>query len=470
MCKVQRLNARRPLSLTIALCVLLGFSLRTVYAQEPDALSKAFQRVAETITPSVVNIRSTGHAKIDVQDAESVPPGLRDYLEKFAPPQSGLGSGVIIDKEGHILTNNHVVAGAEEISVRLTDKRTFPAKLIGTDLGTDVAVIKIDADGLVPAKLGDSDALSIGEFVVAAGTPFGLDNTITAGIVSAKGRSSILGGNSYEDFIQTDAAINPGNSGGPLANLQGQVVGINTAIFSRTGGYMGIGFAIPINLCRSVFESLITDGRVIRGWLGVGIQNITEDLAKSFGFSSTEGALVGHIAPGGPADQAKVRQGDIITHLNGERIENINHLRNAIAATKPGTAVDLKIFRHGDTRDVRITLGELPAELTKAITPSPEEEKAGEDIGMQLENLSPETARQLGVSPETGVLIRGIRPGSLAAASEFQPGDIIRTIDGKQVRNISDFRKLMTKAALKKGLLVVVENQHLQRFVSIQQD
>ncbi|MCB0331696.1 MAG: trypsin-like peptidase domain-containing protein, partial [Bdellovibrionales bacterium] len=277
---------------------------------QAQALSRAFEGVATKITPALVNIRAVTRATPVVKRGRSngrgpaLPPGLpapfRDFFERFGDqlpfddggraPSQGLGSGVIVDSKGHILTNNHVIAEADEVTVRLSDGRSFEAEVVGADSRTDLAVIKIDAPNITPAKLGDSDQLKIGEWVVAAGTPFGLENTITAGIVSAKGRS-IMGGNAYEDFIQTDAAINPGNSGGPLADLSGAVVGINTAIFSRSGGYMGVGFAIPINLAKSIMASLIEDGKVTRGWLGVVIQELTDELAESFGYSSQKGAL-----------------------------------------------------------------------------------------------------------------------------------------------------------------------------------
>ena len=325
-----------------------------------EELSQAFERVAETITPSVVTISTESTPKKSKAKQGDDP--LRkffgdDFLDKMVPtPQRGLGTGVIVDEQGHIITNNHVIGESTEVSVRLSNERTVKAKVVGTDPRTDLAVIKIKVKAELPkpAKLGDSEKLKIGEWVVAAGASFGLDNTITAGIVSAKGRA-LSGGSQYEDFIQTDAAINPGNSGGPLVNLRGEVIGINTAIVSKSGGYMGIGFAIPINMAKQVLGSLITNGKVTRGWLGVGIQNLNEDLARSFDYDATEGALVGHVDPKGPAKKAGLQQGDIIVQVGNDRIKNVNQLRNLVAGIKPSTTTELTLIRAGRKETKSVT-------------------------------------------------------------------------------------------------------------------
>jgi len=438
--------------------------------QFANQLSEAFRDISETITPSVVNIRSTMKRSSTPPGLENLPEPFREFFERYGaqpqlpqqPPQAGgLGSGVIIDREGHILTNNHVVANSEEVTVRLSDKRSFKADVVGTDPRTDLAVIKIEADNLVPARLGDSDLLSIGEWVVAVGAPFGLENTITAGIVSAKGRS-IMGGNAYEDFIQTDAAINPGNSGGPLVNLKGEVVGINTAIVSRTGGYMGIGFAIPVSMAANVFESLIETGRVVRGWLGVGIQNLNQELASSFGYENTTGALIGHIDPNGPAAKSKLSQGDIVISVNGVEIEDVSQLRNMIAAMRPDAEVTLRVIREGKARDVTVRLGELPSD--EVVAPSPEKEAEEIELGLQLESLTEQMASQLGTKTSAGILVKNVLPGSPAAAAGFQPNDIIKRINNTDVSSVEDFRKLVTKDALQKGVRMIVENRGMERF------
>jgi serine protease Do len=323
-------------------------------------------------------------------------------------------------------------------------------------------VIKIKVKEALPkpAKLGDSEKLKIGEWVVAAGASFGLDNTITAGIVSAKGRA-LSGGAQYEDFIQTDAAINPGNSGGPLVNLRGEVVGINTAIVSKSGGYMGIGFAIPINMAKQVLDSLISNGKVTRGWLGVGIQNLTEDLAQSFNYTETEGALVGHVDPKGPAKKTGLQQGDIIVQLGKTKIKNVNQLRNMVAAIKPGTSTDLIFMRNGKTETRAVTIGELPTQVVEAET---REEGSVEDLGMTVEEFDESSPRKPRSERTKGLIITQIDPQGLAADADLQVGDVIVSINGKDVSSINDFRAATEKGDPKKGFRFVVESQGMERF------
>lgn len=445
-----------------------------------ETLSYAFAEAAKIITPSIVNISAVKRARV-ARGLRQMPDPFfdqfrdffgPDFFDRFTPfrnpegfSQQGLGTGVIVDDKGHILTNNHVIGDADEVTVRFPGDKTYKAEIVGSDPRTDLAVIRIKAEDLVPAKLGNSDELKTGQWVVAAGNPFGLENTITAGIVSAKGRS-IMGGGQYEDFIQTDAAINPGNSGGPLVNLKGEVVGINTAIFSRSGGYMGIGFAIPINMARSVMDSLISKGKVVRGWLGVGIQNLSEDLAKSFAFEGTEGALVGHLEKGGPAESAGVKQGDIIVKLDGERIRNINQLRNSVAALAPGKKIDLEVMRDGRRQTLRVKVGELPAQEVREQT---EEDSAG-DLGMRVENLTPDLARQLGVREGSGVVVRSVLPGSPAARAGVQRGDIIVSINGKPVKSIGEFNQALGHADIKKGIRLVLQSEGMERFAFLKTD
>jgi serine protease Do len=281
--------------------------------------------------------------------------------------QTGQGSGFIVSKDGYILTNHHVVGDADRITVTLSDGREFTAKTVGTDPKSDVAVIKIEADNLPILPLGDSDALEVGEWVMAVGNPFGLSHTITVGVVSAKGRSTV-GITDYEDFIQTDAAINPGNSGGPLINLTGEVVGIITAIFSRSGGYMGIGFAIPVNMAKAIQKQLVETGKVIRGSLGVNVQNLSKELAESFGLDSTDGVLIAGVTKDSPADKAGLRRGDVIVEFNGRNIENVGQFRNLVALTIPGTKIKLVLIRGGKRSDLAVKLGRIPEGLIAGAT------------------------------------------------------------------------------------------------------
>jgi serine protease Do len=436
-----------------------------------DELSSAFEQVAESITPSVVTISTETKPK---KSAAKGNEPLRDFLgddffDRMVPsPQRGLGTGVIVDDQGHILTNNHVIGEADEVTVRLSTEKTAKAKVVGVDPRTDLAVIKIKVkEGLPkPARLGDSDKLKIGEWVVAAGASFGLDNTITAGIVSAKGRA-ISGGAQYEDFIQTDAAINPGNSGGPLVNLRGEVVGINTAIVSKSGGYMGIGFAIPINMVRQVMESLISKGKVTRGWLGVGIQNLSEDLASSFNYDGTEGALVGHVDPKGPAKKAGIKQGDIIVQVGKERIKNVNQLRNYIASLKPGSGLEISVVRDGGKKSFSVDIGELPAQPEQG--PQSAAEGENEDLGLTVEPLNEGSARRSHTSRTTGLVVTEVSPQGLAARAEIRPGDIIVSVNGKEVTTITEFKDSIAKGNLGKGIRLVIESQGMERFAFLRQ-
>lgn len=379
------------IALMCALCMALGGGPVPAQAKVPSSLEsvgKAFVDIAEKVNPTVVNIQTVRKAVIPTghgMESQMDNPRLREFFEEhglkrfFQGPQGphsqrefrpqAMGSGVIVTPDGYILTNAHVVNQAQEIKVTLTDKRSFKAKLVGADKESDVAVIKIDAQNLPAAELGDSDKLRVGEIVVAVGNPFGLNKTVTSGIVSAKGRTN-MGIVDYEDFIQTDAAINPGNSGGPLVNIRGQVIGINTAIASRSGGYQGIGFAIPSNSARLIMADLIKEGKVHRGLLGVNIQDLTESLAKSFESKSSKGALVSQVVPAGPAEKAGVKTGDIIVAINGKAVESAAQLKNEVAACKPASKVSLSVFRNGKTVKLSARLGERVAKTdTPAVPP-----------------------------------------------------------------------------------------------------
>jgi len=440
------------------------------------ALSAAFEEVAEAVKPSVVSITSIKR----VETPALIFPGprgpLRDPLREFfgddlferffgrgQPEREGVvrggGTGVIVSADGYVLTNNHVVEGADQVTVSLADGRRFVAQIVGTDPKTDLAVIKISADGLKPAQLGDSERLRVGEWVLAVGNPLGLEQTVTAGIISAKGRSYV-GLAEYEDYIQTDAAINPGNSGGPLLNLDGQVVGINSAIVSRSGGYMGIGFAIPANMARKVMEDIIADGKVTRGYLGVIVQNLTPDLARSFGYDQPHGVLVAEVAPDGPAAKAGIESDDIIIELGGKPMDNMNELRNAVATTDPGTKVEVKVFRKGQTRSLKVEIGELDS--------APVSRAAGrttDDLGLAVENLTAEEARRLGLSDAAGVLVTEVEPGGVAERSGLLRYDVIISVGDKPVRNVRDFHAALREHDLDRGVRIKVRTQDASRYV-----
>lgn len=432
-----------------------------------------FVPIAKRAKASVVNVSSVKKSKQDGQSFQNPffddPFFRRFFGEEFerrmpAPrefQQQGLGSGVIVTQDGYIITNNHVVEGADELNVSFPDKRTFKAKVIGTDPKTDVAVIKIDASNLPALPWGDASQLEVGEMVLAVGNPFGLSQTVTMGIISAIGRANV-GIVDYEDFIQTDAAINPGNSGGALVNLKGELIGINTAIFSRSGGYMGIGFAIPSTMAKSVMQSLIKHGKVIRGWLGVSIQDVTPDLAKEFGATENTGALVGDVMEDSPASKAQLERGDIITAYNGVSVRDSNHLRGLVAETSPGTTARLSVLRDKNPLDLTITIGELPKELAKA---SRDGSGKGEHT---LAGITVENARQSGRSkPSSGVVVTDIEPESPAERAGLQKGDVIREINRKPVKDVKDFERLASQLSSRSSVLILVNRGNRAIFLSI---
>jgi len=357
-----------------------------------------------------------------------------------------MGSGVIVSPDGKILTNAHVVKDADEIKVTLGDKRTFQAKVIGADPDSDIAVIKIDAKDLPTATLGDSSKLRVGEIVLAVGNPFGFNQTVTSGIVSATGRTNVKI-IAYEDFIQTDAAINPGNSGGPLVNIYGEVIGINTAIATRTGGYQGIGFAIPSNSAKRIMEDLLTEGKVRRGLLGVHIQDVTEALAKSFGRDTADGALVNNVVPGSPADKAGIQPGDIILEFNGQPISNAGQLRNVVAAEKPGATATVVVFRNKKKLSLPVTIQERTKDSFAATEPSGEfGERTLKQLGLEVEKLPPSLSERLGLSKGEGIRVKDVNPGGPGARMGIMPGDVILEVDGKSIRDVEEFNEAIAKA------------------------
>jgi serine protease Do len=474
----HRSHPMQVLGIAFLLFILLGMST-LVHAQEKALenlkdTGRAFASVAREASPAVVFIK----VEKTVTANPSMGPFNDDFFKRFfgepAPGQpqnpspqqkrmlQGQGSGFIISSDGYILTNNHVVGDADKVLVKLLDGREFTAKTIGTDPPTDVAVIKIDAKNLPVLPLGDSGKLEVGEWVLALGNPFGLSHTLTAGIISALGRSSI-GIADYEDFIQTDAAINPGNSGGPLINLEGQAIGINTAIFSQSGGYMGIGFAIPINLVKEINNQLIEHGSVTRGYLGVTAQDLTPELVQSFGLKDAKGALVAQVTPDSPAQKAGLKQGDVIVKFNGEPIDAIVPFRNKIAMTAPGTILELTIIREGKEKVFPVTIEKMPS--TERVASSRPE--GVDKLGLTVVTLTKEMADQYGYQGERGVMVTQVDPGSIAARAGIRPGILVQEVNRKPIRDTNEFKQAV---AGKATVLLLVKDKRGSQFVALQLD
>ena len=431
----------------------------------PVNFSEGFSAVLEPLLPAVVNI-STSKVVKSQKGGEN--PFFQDpfFRQFFGNPddqqpreqrEHSLGSGVIVNPDGYILTNNHVVDGASDVQVTLSDKRQLKAKIVGTDPRTDIAVLKIPATGLSTVTLGDSAKAKVGDIVLAIGDPFGIGETATMGIVSAVGRRnlSLEGPGGYEDFIQTDASINPGNSGGALVNTRGELIGINTAIISNGGGgNQGIGFAVPVNMARGVMEQILKTGKVTRGYLGVSIQGITPDLAKAFNLPSAEGALVGDVTPDSPGAKAGLQKGDVITALNGQKIADYTDLRLRISQTAPGTSVNLEVYRNGQKQQMKATLVEFPEKAETAQNEPQGETPALE--GVQVENLTNDIAQQLNLPAGTrGVVITRVDPDSTAAETGLQRGDVIQEVNRKPVNNVEQFRAAVRAAANQPLLLLI---------------
>jgi serine protease Do len=423
-------------------------------------LEKAYIQVAENVKPWVVTITS---AKIlryryynpweDLFDFFGNRDRRRDQNQDREQEyrQEGLGSGVIISQDGYILTNNHVVQEADEIRVVTMDNKEFTAKLIGRDEKTDVAVVKIDDKNLPYAKLGDSDKIKVGQIVMAIGNPFSqqLQLTVTEGIISAKGRSNI-GLSSYEDFIQTTAAINPGNSGGALVNLRGELIGINTAIISRSGGFNGIGFAIPINMARRVMDMLMDKGYVVRGYLGVVPQTIDEEMAQALGLGDSRGALIASVEAGTPADKAGLKEQDVVLEIDGRKIADDNDFRLRVAEHDPGDKINLKIIRNGNIKNVVVTLTERPDDRP----PQQLSEKENEKLGIKVANLTSDLVRRYGFEDEEGVVVVDVKQGSSAYRKGVREGDLITSVNREDVTGVRDYNRLMDK--LKPGDVVLL--------------
>nr|WP_321465652.1 DegQ family serine endoprotease [uncultured Desulfobulbus sp.] len=485
-------NARSSGKIAFASCLLcltlLAGSYQPLHAQSEDDIAfldrsaKAFASVVKKAGPAVVHVAVEKEKTAQGRDPLEL---FNDpFFERFFGPQfrnprnnpnkekrtykqQAAGSGFIIASDGYILTNNHVVADADRITVRLADKREFKAKVVGTDPQSDVALVKIDAKDLPVLPLGNSDSLEVGEWVIAIGNPFELNQTVTVGVVSAKGRNR-MGITDYENFIQTDAAINPGNSGGPLLNIHGEAVGMNTAIFSRSGGYMGIGFAIPINMAKNIEQQLRKNGKVARGWLGVMIQDVNEDLAKSFG-GEVGGALVSEVTDGSPAKKSGLLQGDIITAINGEKVTDVADLRNKIAMTPPNTELKLDVLRDGKEKELVVSIGEQPADMSAFAKKS----GTGADLdgfGLSLQDLTQELADQFGYKKDQGVLIVEVEAGTPGAELGLQSGMLIEEVNRMRVHNLQELRQALKKSGRGKQVLLRVRSGDHSQYVVLQSE
>ena len=423
-------------------------------------INESLSAVSEIVKPSVVNISTTTTVSMKESPFGDLfhDPFFKKFFGDQFDPHGGkkkfkttaLGSGVIVSADGYILTNNHVVQNVDEIKVILQDKREFTGKLIGTDPQTDLAIVKVKAGGLPAIKIGDSNKLKVGELVIAVGNPFALGNTITMGIVSAVGRSHV-GIADYEDFIQTDAAINPGNSGGALVNIKAELVGINTAIFSTSGGNVGIGFAIPSSMAQTVMNSIIKHGKVVRGWLGVSIQDLTPELTKHFDIKEGKGALIADVVKGGPAEKSGFRRGDLIVEFDGERVEDSASLRNMVAGRLPGKAVRIKIIREGKERSLSVILGELPKTMVAG-----ESEYGNVMEGVFVQDLTPEIRRGLGIPDKvTGVIVTNVDEESPASESLTQ-NDVLLEINKKSIFNVRDYDAAVSRIKPGDSVLLLV--------------
>jgi serine protease Do len=407
-------------------------------------LGNSFAPIVKSVTPSVVKVFVTTAAQRQLSGADMEQfrrffgPMFPDFDQQQSPNQHALGSGVVVSPNGYILTNNHVIENAKDIQVALNDGRTFSAKLVGTDPQTDVALLKINANNLPALTLADSDAVEIGDVVLAIGNPFGIGQTVTEGIVSAKDRTNISSGDQDEDFIQTDAAINPGNSGGALVDTQGRLVGINTSILSRTGGNQGIGFAVPSNLCRWVMNSLVQNGKVTRGFLGVVIQNLTPDLAKAFKVDRSVGALISEVSPNGPADSAGLKNGDVVLQYDNKPIESASQLKLRVAETNPGVSVPVEIDRSGETKTVSVVVKERSGSSVAANqTPKPADD--GSLNGVTVQDLSSEVRAELKVPGNVqGAVIEEIDPASPSYEAGLRVGDVITEINHRPIKSAQE--------------------------------
>jgi serine protease Do len=442
-----------------------------VHAQDQQYVSLTFAPLVRKTLPAVVTVETTirpTQTRTRQRLPQGLPPGFEDFFGPFGfgqGPQeprrgSGTGSGVVVTRDGYILTNNHVVEGASDVKVTLSDRREFTAKVIGTDPRTDVAVIKVDASSLSVLPISDSTKVQVGDLALAIGNPFGIGQTVTMGIISATGRAG-LNPENYEDFIQTDAAINPGNSGGALVNTSGQLIGINTAILSRSGGNQGVGFAIPINMAREVMDQLVKSGKVTRGYMGAGVQDITPELAKAFKLQSASGAAITRVEPDSPAEKAGLQAGDVVTAVNGESVADSGALRLRISRSAPGSTVKLTVQREGGQRELNVTLARLP-ERGGPTSGDDEAGPLGEGTGSALQGISvdeltPDVISELQLPRGTrGVVITRVEPNSSAAEAGLRRGDVITQVNRQPVASVREFEAAVGRG---KGTVLLLVNR-----------
>ena len=427
------------------------------------ALQNSYADLVSRVSPAVVTIRSTERSRPAQQFPFMDDPRFRDFFGDRMPQQTprqvqGVGSGVIVNSDGYVLTNHHVVDGALEIKVEMTDNRTFTAKLVGSDPPSDLAVLKIDATGLPSVPVGDSDKVRVGDVVLALGNPMGIGQTVTSGIVSAKGRSTGLSDGSFEDFLQTDAAINRGNSGGALVNINGELIGINSQILSPSGGNIGIGFAIPSNMAKAVMDQLMKNGKVRRGMLGVTIQSVTADLAASMNLPAARGAIVTSVTPGGPADRAGIKRGDVITAVNNQPVIDNNSLRNTVAGMGPGANATVTVQRNGRDQNLSVALAELPDRPRNESEESSSNDggTGNERYGLSLQVFTAENAERYGLdAQDQGLLVTRVDPSGSAANAGIRQGDLIQEVNRRPVRNVADFNAAVQQSGARPALLLV---------------
>ncbi len=469
-------NLCAPRGRAIVVLAGLAFLSTSLEARElPD-----FTELVQANAPVVVNISTTRKSKSrdTSSNQQELPEGMPDFFYRFfeqspktpnKPPRrrQSTGSGMIYSSDGYIVTNHHVVQNADEIIVKLNDKREFVAERVGSDPRSDLALLKIDADNLPTATLGDSDDLKVGQWVLAIGSPFGFEYSATAGIVSAKGRS--LPNESYIPFIQTDVAINPGNSGGPLFDLDGKVVGINAQIYTRTGGFMGLSFAIPIDMVSEVIAQIQKDGRVVRGWLGVYIQEVTRNLAESFGLDRPKGAIITAIAEDSPADKSDLEVGDIILKFDGREVEESSMLPPIVGQTAPGREIDVEVLRDGERKSIEVTLGELPSKEEDAQSEEGDEDKEGANLlGMKLDTITEEERDKLGLEEE-GIWVEEIT-GEPARSAGLQKGDVIRMFAGQKILTLEDFQEAAEDLEAGRPYPVLVQRRRGSRWLALTPD
>ncbi len=455
------------------------FFLIVLFNQNALAQLPDFTEMVKTNGIAVVNISTTQKAPPEAENApeepqlpEGMPPEMEEFFKRFLNEQGGgyvprdttsLGSGFVISPDGYVLTNSHVVKDADEIVVKLSDRRELLAKVIGTDARTDVALLKVDAKDLPAVTIGNPNKLQVGEWVLAIGSPFGFEQSVTAGIVSAKGRS--LPGGNYVPFIQTDVAINPGNSGGPLFNMEGKVVGINSQIYSRTGGFMGLSFAIPMDVVMNVVDQIKATGKAAHGWLGVQIQDVTRELAESFGMKKPQGALVSKVLPDSPAEKAGLQIGDIITEFNGQQIETSGDLPPMVGITPINDKATLKIIRQGETKTLDFKVGLLPDEADKLAEAKTAPKLPHNRLGVNVIDLTDAQRETLQIA-KNGVLVQDVAKGTAKDAG-IQRGDVILRIQNNVVRDAADFEKIVTKLAAGKSVAILIQRQGSPVFLAI---